>query len=78
MLSKTAVETSQETEAQVDAAAWHGMQERLGVIEKVALGGRSWRHATFVQSGLLCVCLLVLAFAFTRPAWKPYYVEIDT
>jgi type IV secretory pathway TrbF-like protein len=78
MRTETEVETSQETAAQVDAAAWHGMQERLGVIEKVALGGRSWRHASFAQSGLLLVCLLVLAYAFTRPTWKPYYVEIDT
>lgn len=55
-----------------------GMQERMGVIDRVANGGRAWRRATFQCLGLLGCSLLIHAYAFTRPMERFATVELDT
>jgi type IV secretory pathway TrbF-like protein len=67
---------SAETETTLSAAE-RGLAERLGTIERVANGGRAWRHATFACCGLLGFSLLVHAFAFGRTAERFYVVELD-
>jgi type IV secretory pathway TrbF-like protein len=55
-----------------------GMEERLGVIERVANAGRAWRRATFTLLGLGGLSLLVHVYAFSRPGEKFAVIEIDT
>jgi type IV secretory pathway VirB10-like protein/type IV secretory pathway TrbF-like protein len=55
-----------------------GVQERLGVIERVANAGRSWKRATFTCLGLLGLSLALHGYAFTRTSEKFYAIELDS
>ena len=73
-----APEDHEEIRAAEDTPAWRGMQERLGIVERVANGGRAWRRSTFALLGLLGLSLGIHAYAFTRSTEKFHVVEIDT
>ena len=61
-----------------DSPAYRGMLERLGIVERVANGGRAWRRCTFVMLALLGLSLGIHGYAFTRSTEKFKVVEIDT
>jgi type IV secretory pathway TrbF-like protein len=55
-----------------------GLQERLGIIDRVAKAGTWWRRATFVCLGLLACQQALRAYEGAGPKERFYTIELDT
>jgi type IV secretion system protein VirB5 len=57
--------------------AEQALTERLALMDRYALVGRAWRRVCWGCFPLIGVLSLGLIAAMSRPAWLPYYVEVD-
>src|ERR1041385_7942091 len=54
-----------------------GRKWRADELGDAKLQGKAWWWQTRIKDGLLTLAILGLIIQGNRPAWKPYYIEID-